>query len=216
MVGPSSSHTAGAARIGRVARHVLGGMPEQAEIVLYGSFADTYQGHGTDLAIVGGLLDLDTDDPRIPHSLAIAEQLGIQIGFRPGSGQFPHPNTAKVIIRREGKEATVIAASIGGGNIEVLGVDGFDVKFTAMYPTLLIFHRDRPGMIAEVTRVLSREQVNIGHMSVDRKGRSAEALTVIDTDGVFADALIREIAELTTVQEVRLVDLTAAGEGAHE
>jgi L-serine dehydratase len=209
MVGPSSSHTAGAVRIGRVARHILGDLPEKADILFYGSFADTYRGHGTDLAIVGGLLDFDTDDSRIPSSLAIAEHLGIDIAFKEGKGQFPHPNTAKVIVRCGEREVIVTGASIGGGNIEVLGVNEFDVKFTAMYPTLILFHNDRPGMIADVTRVLSRENVNIGHMSVDRKGRSGEALTVIDTDNTLTEDVIREIAQLATVRDVRLVDLTA-------
>ncbi|MFK7693766.1 L-serine ammonia-lyase, iron-sulfur-dependent subunit beta [Paenibacillus sp. HJGM_3] len=208
MVGPSSSHTAGAVRIGRVARHVLGELPEEAQILLYGSFADTYQGHGTDLAIVGGLLDFDTDDPRIPNSIGIAESLGVSIEFRPGKGQFPHPNTAKLIVRAGEREAAVVGASIGGGNIEVLGVNDFDVKFTAMYPTLVIFHEDRPGMIAEFTRLLSRDSVNIGHMSVDRKGRSGEAVTVIDVDGTITGQLIAEIEQLPTVREVRKVDLT--------
>lgn len=208
MVGPSSSHTAGAVRIGRVARHILGELPEKADIWFYGSFADTYQGHGTDLAIVGGLLDFDTDDARIPSSLTIAGQLGFDIAFKEGKGQFPHPNTAKLIVAASGREVTVTAASIGGGNIEVLGVNEFDVKFTAMYPTLILFHDDRPGMIADVTRVLSRENVNIGHMSVDRKGRSGEALTVIDTDNSITGEVIAEIAQLSTVRDVRLVDLT--------
>lgn len=211
MVGPSSSHTAGAVRIGRVARHILGDLPEKADILFYGSFADTYRGHGTDLAIVGGLLDFDTDDSRIPSSLAIAGHLGMDIAFKEGKGQFPHPNTAKLIVRRGEREVTVVGASIGGGNIEMLGVNEFDVKFTAMYPTLILFHDDRPGMIADVTRVLSRENVNIGHMSVDRKGRSGEALTVIDTDNSLTEDVIQEIARLATVRDVRLVDLTANG-----
>lgn len=213
MVGPSSSHTAGAVRIGRVARHILGDLPEKADILFFGSFADTYRGHGTDLAIVGGLLDFDTDDSRIPSAIAIAGQLGMDIAFKEGKGQFPHPNTAKLIVRRGEREITVTGASIGGGNIEVLGVNDFDVKFTAMYPTLILFHDDRPGMIADVTRVLSRENVNIGHMSVDRKGRSGEALTVIDTDSSLTEDVVREIAELATVRDVRLVDLTAHGRG---
>jgi len=213
MVGPSSSHTAGAVRIGRVARHLLGDVPERAEIRFYGSFADTYRGHGTDLAIVGGLLDFDTDDSRIPSSLKIAERLGIEIEFREGKGSIPHPNTARIAARRGEREAVVTASSIGGGNIEVHGVNDFDVKFTAMYPTLLVFHDDRPGMIADLTRILSREHVNIGHMSVDRKGRSGEALTVIDTDSALSDDLIREVAQLPTVRDVRLVDLTGAKGG---
>jgi L-serine dehydratase len=208
MVGPSSSHTAGAVRIGRVARQILAELPERAEIVFYGSFADTYQGHGTDLAIISGLLDLDTDDLRVPSSIKIAEQLGMEIVFKQGHGPFPHPNTAKLIIRAGEQQVTVVGASIGGGNIEIHQVNDFDIKFTGIYPTLLIFHDDRPGMIAEVTRILSQEGVNIGHMSVDRKGRSGEALTVIEVDGSIAAELSREILQLSTVKEVRVVDLT--------
>ena len=214
MIGPSSSHTAGAVRIGRVVRHILGEQPEHALVLFYGSFAETYRGHGTDLAIVGGLLDFDTDDARIPSSIRIAEQLGMTVEFRQGKGHYPHPNTAKVVARAGSRVTAVVGSSIGGGNIEVHGVNDFDVKFTAMYPTLVIFHEDRPGMIADVTRVLSREGINIGHMSVDRKARSGEALTVIDVDGSLSEETVREIAGLPTVREVKTVDLTEKRGGA--
>jgi len=213
MVGPSSSHTAGAARMGRVARQLLGSQPVKAEIVFYGSFADTYRGHGTDLAIVGGILDMATDDLRIPDSLKLAEEAGIQVTIRTGTAVTSHPNTAKMTLWSDSRTVEVIGASIGGGNIEVLGVDGFDVKFIAMYPTVCVYHTDRPGMLAELTGVLSRAGINIGHMDVDRKQRNGEALTVIEADSSFPDEAVAEILGLKDVTDVRIVDLEG-GESA--
>lgn len=208
MVGPSSSHTAGAVRLGRVARQLLGELPERVEIVFYGSFAETYQGHGTDLAIVGGLLDYETDDPRIPTSLITMSQLGIEIIFKQGKGQPWHPNTAKMTLFINERRLSVMGASIGGGNIEIMTVDDFDVKFTGMYPTLVIYHNDRPGMIADVADILRRELINIGHMDLDRKERSGDAMTIVEVDSPISDDLIVEITALSTVHEVKRVDLT--------
>jgi L-serine dehydratase len=207
MVGPSSSHTAGAARLGRVARHLFGELPSRVEIAFYGSFAETYQGHGTDLAMIGGLLDYDTDDPRIPTSFIIARQLGLDYIFKMGKGLFPHPNTAQLTLYLNERKLSVTGASIGGGNIEILHIDEFDVKFTAMYPTLVISHKDRPGMIADVADVLRREVINIGHMDVDRKERSGEAMTVIEMDTAIRDELMQEIRAMSTVYDVKMVDL---------
>lgn len=208
MVGPSSSHTAGAVRLGRVARHLFGELPGSVEIAFFGSFAETYQGHGTDLAVIGGLLDYDTDDPRIPTSMIMARQLGMEYEFKQGKGQAWHPNTAKITMRSAECEMTVSGASIGGGNIEIFNIDDFDLKFTGMYPTIVISHRDRPGMITDVADVLRREAINIGHMAVDRKERSGDAMTVIEVDTSLGDELLSEIRLMAGVQEVRKVDLT--------
>ncbi len=208
MVGPSSSHTAGAVRLGRVARHLFSELPLRVEIIFYGSFAKTYQGHGTDLAIIGGLLDYETDDARILSSMIMARQAGIDYSFKQGKGQFSHPNTVKMILHAQDSKLTVTGASIGGGNIEIINVDNFDVKFTALYPTLVIYHMDRPGMIADVVDVLRRDSINIGHMDLDRLERSGKAMTVIEMDSQISDELIREIAALATVQDVKKVDLT--------
>jgi L-serine dehydratase len=207
MVGPSSSHTAGAVRIGRTARHLFGGLPEQADITLYGSFADTYRGHGTDLALAGGLLDFDTDDLRIRDALKLAEAAGIQITFRTANKLAIHPNTASLTLRGHGLADVIEGASIGGGNIEITKVNGFDVNFTAFYPTLLIFHKDRKGMVADMTRVLSAHDVNISGMDVDRKARSGHALTVIEADQSITAQLIEDILLLSDVHRVSKVDL---------
>jgi len=213
MIGPSSSHTAGAVRLGKTARQVLGGLPEQAEIVLYGSFATTYRGHGTDLALVAGLLGFDTDDARIKSALAIAEASGLSVVFKASKLPSAHPNTATMRLRGNGRSAAVTGCSIGGGNIEIVSIDQFDVKFTASYPTLLIFHDDRPGIIAEITDVLKQAHANIGYMEVDRKSRNGDALTVIESDEPLAPNCIGRIEGLSNVRRVCVIDL-AAGEEA--
>jgi L-serine dehydratase len=206
MIGPSSSHTAGAARLGRVARSIFGCLPEFVEIVLYGSFADTYRGHGTDAAIVGGILDYSPDDPRIRDSLVSAHGAGIQIDFRTAVKPVVHPNTVTIILRVADREDRITGSSIGGGNIEITNVNEFDVRFTTMYPTLLIFHEDRTGMIADVTRVLCSSGVNIGYMDVDRKSRKGDALTVIETDGELPQSVIQSISELPNTHRICTVN----------
>ncbi|WP_042199794.1 L-serine ammonia-lyase, iron-sulfur-dependent subunit beta [Paenibacillus camerounensis] len=209
MVGPSSSHTAGAARIGRAARQVLGEMPREAEVIFFGSFAATYQGHGTDRAIAGGLLDFATDDHRLPDSVELAAEAGMDISFRQGTGLFPHPNTVRLRLvgRDSGTELTLTGISIGGGNIEIVDIDGFGVKLTGMYPTVLINHMDYLGVLASVTDVMRRGQFNIGHMSLDRKNRSGAALTVLELDEPATGELLQELQALAAVTSVKVVDL---------
>ncbi|MCR2807434.1 L-serine ammonia-lyase, iron-sulfur-dependent subunit beta [Paenibacillus soyae] len=213
MVGPSSSHTAGAARIGRAARQLLGdgeaANPVEALITFYGSFAATYAGHGTDVAIVGGILDFATDDPRIPDALNLAEQAGMSVTFREGKGLYPHPNTARVRLKTSsGQTLEAVGISIGGGNIEIVEINGFRAKMTGVYKALAIFHADTPGVIAEITGRLREEHSNIGYMSVDRKSRSGDALTVIELDTDITEELLTKLAACPSVQSVRVVDLT--------
>jgi L-serine dehydratase len=208
MIGPSSSHTAGAVRLGRVARHILADIPLKAEITFFGSFAETYQGHGTDYAIIGGLLDYETYDQRIATSLATAEQLGIKISFKRGKAPVAHPNTVLMHLTSANFEIKVVGSSIGGGTIEINHINNFDINFSGSYPTLLIFHLDRPGMVAELSQILLRENINIGYMDIDRKGRSGEALTVIELDSSISIELIEEISRIPSVTNVRKVDIT--------
>lgn len=209
MVGPSSSHTAGAARIGRAARQVLGEWPKEAEVIFFGSFAATYQGHGTDRAIAGGLLNFATDDQRLPDSIELAEAGGMDISFRQGTGLFPHPNTVRLRLvgRETGTELTLTGTSIGGGNIEIVDIDGFGVKLTGMYPTVLINHMDYLGVLASVTDVMRKGEFNIGHMSLDRKNRSGAALTVLELDEPATPELLQELRALPAVKSVKVVDL---------
>lgn len=211
MVGPSSSHTAGAARLGKTARHVLGDQPEEAELLLYGSFATTYRGHGTDLALIGGLLNYDTDDVRIKDAYDRAKMAGMNVGIHPSQKAGLHPNTVTLKLRCGEERVVVTGSSIGGGNIEITGVNGFDVKFTAMYPTLLIFHADRRGILAEITELFMHADVNIGYMEVDRKSRSGDALTVIEIDELLHNEVVDHIAKLPDVHKVRVIQLTSEG-----
>jgi len=210
MIGPSSSHTAGAVRLGRTARQIAGCLPDRADIHFYGSFADTYRGHGTDLAIVAGLLDYDTDDLRIRDAFTHAENAGLELEFHTAAHPQPgiHPNTAMIILKCGEREIRVIGCSIGGGNIEIISVNHFDVKFTAIYPTLLIFHDDKPGMIAEVTEILKVAKANIGYMEVDRKSRNGDVLTVIESDEGIRREVIEHLESLPNVQQVCVIDLT--------
>jgi L-serine dehydratase len=208
MVGPSSSHTAGAVRIGRVARQLLGVQPLRAHIKLYGSFAETYQGHGTDLALVGGLLDYDTDDPRLRNSLTEAGQTGMEITFSTSVENMPHPNMAKLELWAGDHYAEVLGASIGGGNIIIHSMNGFDVQCTGEFPTLVIIHKDQPGVLSGITQVLSSDDVNIGYMDLDRKGRNGEAMTVVEADTLMTAATVEAIRQLPHIEHVSLLDLT--------
>ncbi|CAH1212496.1 L-serine dehydratase, beta chain [Paenibacillus allorhizoplanae] len=212
MIGPSSSHTAGAIRLGRVARQLLGELPLKAEITLYGSFADTYRGHGTDLALVGGILDFETDDPRIPQAADEAEALGVAVAFHISKDKADHPNTVGIVLTSESRKVSMRGASIGGGNVEIINVDQFDVKFTANYPTLVISHHDRPGMIADITTLLGSNLINIGFMDLDRKGRNREAMTVIETDASIPATLVEQMLQLHMITDVRKVDLAERGD----
>jgi L-serine dehydratase len=207
MIGPSSSHTAGAARIGRIARNLFGEQPDAAEILLYGSFAKTYRGHGTDVALIAGLLNFATHDPRIPKSLVIAKESGMDVTFKPGAPNPDyHPNTVRIKLTQGERKFEMLGVSIGGGAVEILEIDGFKVKLTGQYPTLVIPHADRFGVIAAVTTILSKHQLNISHMEVSRRGRGSEALMLISTDEQPPDEAVAEIHQLEAVQRVSRID----------
>mgnify|MGYP000511547201 CR=1 FL=1 len=194
MIGPSSSHTAGAVRIGKYARSVLGKKPVKAVIQFSGSFAKTYKGHGTDKAVIAGILGMDTDDARIRSSMQIATEEGLDFTFIEEDIDGAHPNTAEITLTDEaGRTALIRGASIGGGNIEIQSINGMDVSFGCDYPTLLIFHQDRPGVISSVTGVLAEHEINIAFMKVFRNSRWQNACMVIETDGEVEDCLVEQI-----------------------
>jgi L-serine dehydratase len=207
MIGPSSSHTAGAARIGRVARSLFGREPKWANISLYGSFAETYKGHGTDVAIVGGLLDFDTDDPRIIDAIKIAEKRGIKLRFIEEDAVTDHPNTARVIIGDHNGELELVGISIGGGKIEITELNGFELKLSGNHPAILVVHNDRFGAIASVANTLAKYEINIGHMEVARKEKGKMALMTIEVDQNIDDQLIDELEQLPNILKVtKIVD----------
>lgn len=196
MIGPSSSHTAGAARIGRVARNIFGRRPKQAQITFYGSFAKTYKGHGTEIAIVGGILDLEPDNGGIIQSLELAKEQGIELSVRTSDEETEHPNTAKIRLIDEKGELEVVGISIGGGSIEIISMNGFALRLSGHHPALLVLHEDRFGMIAGVSNLLSKYELNIGHMEVARKEKGSEALMAIETDQEIPNELIEEVRQI--------------------
>lgn len=203
MVGPSSSHTAGAVRIGRMARTLLGNKPVKAEIGLYGSFAETGQGHGTDRALIAGLLGLKPDDLEIPHSFELAEERGLQFSFYTARLREAHPNTAVLTVEGEdGKRLELQAASTGGGRIRVDRLNGVDVSFTGMFNTLIIRHQDIAGEVANVTRELADVKINIATMSLCRDHRGGDALMVIETDQKIPLVARTLISELRGIKKV--------------
>lgn len=207
MIGPSSSHTAGAARIGRVARQLLGEPPVRAVVSFHGSFEKTYQGHGTDRAVAGGLMDMSVDDERLRRSLKLAKEAGLDITFRPIHLRDAHPNTVVVeVTGASGKRLTVQAASVGGGSILVQYLDGLEVGFSGEKTTLVIRHTDAPGAIAMVTHLLSGVQINIATMRVFRREAGGEAIMAIELDQHPQEKLLEALSMLPSVSDVTLLD----------
>ncbi|SEB19648.1 L-serine dehydratase [Thalassobacillus cyri] len=207
MIGPSSSHTAGAARIGRAARNLFGREPKWAEIHLYGSFARTYKGHGTDVAIVGGLLDYDTHDTRIRNALDTAKQKGIKIRFHEEDSHTDHPNTARIRIGDDDGDLELVGISIGGGMAEITELNGFELRLSGGHPAVLLIHNDRYGAIASVTAILARHEINIGHMEVSRKQEGQQALMVIEVDQNIDESILQELERADHILQVaKIVD----------
>ena len=183
MIGPSSSHTAGVVRIARVAVKILGGTPDEAEIVFYNSFARTYEGHGSDRAIIAGLLDFKTDDKRIKTSFDYAKKKGLKYTFKSiGNASTRHPNTIKLNLKRGDSTIEMIGESRGGGVIKISEVDGFHASFSANLHTIIIMADDTPGSIAFISDVISHDDCNIATMTVSRKGRNDMACQILEMD----------------------------------
>ncbi len=200
MIGPSSSHTAGAARIGKIARLLLGGEPVRARIGLWGSFQKTYIGHGTDRALVGGLLGMDVDDPRLRDSLTKARQAGMDVAFYQARLRGAHPNTVVLELQsREGRSLTLEAASVGGGEIEVRRVDGLETAITGNANTLVLAYRDTPGMIAAISGEVAAGGINIATMRVRRASAGGEALVTLELDGSADETLVARLKALHDV-----------------
>ena len=203
MVGPSSSHTAGAVRIGQMARILLKDKPVSAKIYLHGSFATTGEGHGTDRALVAGIMGMKPDDMRIPDSFTIAEQEKFQFSIEPVTIKNAHPNTALIKLKGEhGRELEVQASSVGGGQIMINKIDGIEVNFNGESPTLIIHNLDQPGHVAEVTSTLSQKSVNIATMQLYREKKGAYAVMVIETDQLIPEEVITWLEHLDGIIKV--------------
>ncbi len=202
MIGPSSSHTAGVVRIGRVVHKLLGETPEKATIYFYNSFATTYEGHGSDRAILAGLMNIKTDDPRIKEALTLAQKEGIAYEFIPTINNKYHPNSVRVIAQRSRVQVEVLGISEGGGMITIAEVDGFYTHFNARQQTLLILAQDIPGSIAFITGALANDRINIATMTVSRKAKNDLALLVLEMDNPPRPLTIAYIKSLYWVHKV--------------
>lgn len=201
MVGPSSSHTAGAVRIGLVTRRLLPSRPVHAEILLHGSFADTGRGHGTDRAVIAGLLGMEPDDTRVPESFEEAEKQGLAFSFGTCVLRGAHPNSVLIRARGEdGRSVEVVGASVGGGSIQIRRLDGMELSFAAELPTLIVCNDDQPGSVADVSRVLAERGINIGTFQVNRSSRGGKAVMVIECDAPVSEDITEQIRSLPGIR----------------
>ena len=203
MIGPSSSHTAGVVRIGRTAIKVLGKKPDEAVITFYNSFARTYEGHGSDKAIIGGLLDFRTDDSRIKSAFDHAEKMGLKYSFKSvGNASTLHPNTIKINLKAGDNQVELIGESLGGGVVNIAEVNGFTANFSANMHTLIITADDVRGSIAFIANVLAQDDCNIATMSVSRKGKNDLACQVIEMDSGLEPITLSYLKSLNWVEEI--------------
>ncbi|MDD7290194.1 MAG: L-serine ammonia-lyase, iron-sulfur-dependent subunit beta [Veillonella caviae] len=203
MIGPSSSHTAGAARLGKMARCIFGTTPQCVEMTLYGSFAKTYKGHGTDRALLGGLLGFKEDDARIRHAQELADESRLDYTFIESPLDIGHPNVVKFdMFGANNRHMSVVGRSIGGGQIMITEVDGNDMSITGDEFTLVVFHEDRPGAISLISQALSESDINIASMRVFRKEKYKDAVMVITTDTVVNPITVQFMRECPGIQDV--------------
>ncbi|PRS36418.1 L-serine ammonia-lyase, iron-sulfur-dependent, subunit beta [Bacillus sp. RJGP41] len=206
MVGPSSSHTAGAVRIGNIARQLLNGNPIYVKFSLMGSFAETYQGHGTDLALLAGVLGLSTMDDGIQNAKKIAEENGLQYEFTKRVLGSYHPNTVLVELTGGARTVKVLASSLGGGKVEVQEFDEYPFKFSGERPTLVIRHSDQKGVIAELSDILYQKGINIARMANERSKINGAAITVCEIDNIIEDTFLSLLKrEIPIIDEIVLV-----------
>jgi L-serine dehydratase len=203
MIGPSSSHTAGVVRIARAAVKLLGGIPEEAEITFYNSFARTYEGHGSDRAIIAGLMDFKTDDKRIKDALTLATEQGLNYRFKSiGNASTMHPNTIRLNLKKGDKKIEVVGESRGGGLINIAEVNGFKADFSANLHTLIITANDVKGSVAFIANVLAHDDCNIATMSVSRRGKNDVACLVIEMDSGIKPVTLSYLQSLSWVKEI--------------
>jgi L-serine dehydratase len=207
MIGPSSSHTAGAARLGNLARALLGEKPVSALLMLHGSFAATYRGHGTDLALIGGLLGFGQDDPRLREAYSYAREFGLAVKIEPSDLGDVHPNTVKFELTGEsGRHLSMTGVSVGGGKVEVVEIDGLTVSLTGEHWALVVSYVDKPGVVASITSCLARMSINIATMRVTRSGRGKMAVCITEVDQEIPDKVVEEITSQLWVKRVILIN----------
>jgi L-serine dehydratase len=206
MIGPSSSHTAGVVRIGRVARRILGVQPTHATVTFYNSFARTYEGHGSDRAVIAGLLDMPTDDERIKEGLKAGQDAGLEFHFRSvNNASALHPNSIRIKTSAGDKETEVLGISRGGGLISIVEVDGLRCNFTAQHHTLLLTAKDVMGSVAFISSVVAHDECNIAAMTVDREGKALSARLVFEMDSPLRPLTLEYLKSLSWIENVTYI-----------
>ncbi len=206
MVGPSSSHTAGAVNIGRIARQVFGKTPDTVRIILYGSFAETYKGHGTDRALIAGILGYYPHSPEVKDALSLASEAGITVYYCREKESNYHPNTVCLQLATGCESTRIVAVSVGGGAVSVKEIDNFYVDISGTFNTILCWYPEQVGMVARVSNLLADSNINIAFMKVSRSGRRSNALMVVETDEAISKELLNSIAAVQGVSGVRYLE----------
>lgn len=213
MIGPSSSHTAGAVRLGQVARSLMDSNPVKVDFLLHGSFAKTYKGHGTDRALVAGLLGMEPSDDRLKVSLDIAKEKGIEVNFLQTDLGEVHPNTVKTVVTQDnGRTFDVTGSSIGGGSIKIININGDEIDFSGDYPTLLVKHTDVPGVVAKVSQELYKYNINIAFMRVFRSSKGKTATMLFEVDTPVSEEVVNHLQKIDGISSVRSLNLTVIQE----
>jgi L-serine dehydratase len=211
MVGPSSSHTAGACRLGLLARCVAGGTPHSALLELHGSFARTGEGHGTDKALVGGLLGFRPDDDRLRTALEIAEREGLDYRFEKTTlAEDAHPNTVRMTLHRGEDQVVVIGSSLGAGRVKITEIDGYPVEVTGNYHTMVLTAEDTRGSVARIAGILAEQGINIATLRLTRQRRGGDAFMVIEVDDPLDEKVCETIRALPWVRWARALDKVSA------
>ena len=208
MVGPSSSHTAGAVKIGNISRKLLGTPVQRADIFFHGSFLATGKGHGTDKALIAGLLGFAVDDSRIPDSFLYADEAGMEYRLSGVDLGDVHPNSVKLLLAgADGRKIEIIAASVGGGAIRVTEIDGLPANFSGDYPTLVVNNLDQPGHVTEITSMLSHKSINIATMQLYRSSKGGNAVIILECDQEVPENAIKWLAHLEGILKVTYLGL---------
>ena len=209
MIGPSSSHTAGAARIAFLAQKMIGGELTQVEFTLYGSFSRTYKGHGTDRALLGGIMGFSTDDMRIRRSFEIATERGLHFSFTPNETETDiHPNTVDIAMTNvQGRKMVVRGESLGGGKVRIVRINQVQVDFTGEYSAIIVVQQDKPGVVAHIATCLSERGVNIAFMRLFREAKGHTAYTIVESDGELPKDIAQSLRANTNVRDVMLVEM---------
>lgn len=209
MIGPSSSHTAGAAVIAFLAQKMINGPLKKVEFTLYGSFAKTYRGHGTDRALLGGIMGFATDDMRIRDSFSIAHEIGLEFSFKANEDETDiHPNTVDIAMENaDGQKMVIRGESLGGGKVRITRINQVKVLFTGEYSAAIVIHQDKPGVVAHITKCLSDRNVNIAFMRLFREKKGHTAYTIVESDGRLPEDVAEKLRENANVHDVMIVQV---------